>query len=177
MNDVLNTIMKRRSCRSFSAEPVPEELISQVVEAGLYAPNGGGRQDTLTLVVTDPEMIHCLARMNVKYSVWNSDPGYDPFYGAPVVMAVFGKKGSNTLENDASLVIGTMLLAAESLGLAGIWIHRAKQMFESAEGKEILRRLGISEEYEGVGHCVIGYAREDAKEPAPRKAGRVVYVR
>ena len=177
MNEVIKNIMERRSCRDFKPDPVPQEIIDRIVEAGLYAPNGGGRQDTLTLVITDPELRARLSEMNKKYGVWNIGHDFDPFYGAPVVMAVFGKKDSNTLENDGSLIIGTMLLAAQSLGLAGIWVHRAKQEFESEEGKEILKKLGIEDVYEAVGHCLIGYPAKESGEAAPRKEGRVVYAR
>ena len=175
MNEVLKTIHERRATRGFKPDPVPEELLAQVVEAGQYAPNGGGRQDTLTLVITDPSLRDRLSKENAKYGLWNIGREFDPFYGAPVVMVVFGDRESNTCVEDASLIIGTMLLAAKSLGLDGIWVHRAFEEFESEEGKEILKELGIEDKYRAVGHCVIGYAAEEAKPAAPRKEGRVVY--
>ena len=177
MDEVMKAILERRSCRSFKPDLVPEDILNQIIEAGLYAPHGGGRQDTLTLVITNPELRNKLSKMNKLYGVRNTSDEYDPFYGGPVVMVVFGKKGSNTMVHDPSLQIGTMLLAAHSLGLAGIWIHRAKEEFESEEGKAILRELGIPDEYEGVGHCVIGYPAEEPKPAAPRKEGRVVFAR
>ena len=177
MNTVLEAIKARRSCRNFKSDPVSEELLQQIVEAGLYAPTGGGRQDTLTLVITDRELISRLSKMNVTFGVWNRGEDYDPFYGAPVVMVVFGKNGSNTLVNDGSLVIGSMLLAAHSLGLGSIWIHRAKEEFESEEGKKILSELGIPDEYTAVGHCLVGYKAEEPNPAAPRKEGRVVFAR
>ena len=176
MNEVLKAIKERRSCRNFRPDPVPEDILNQIIEAGLYAPNGGGRQDTLTLVITNPELRTRLSRMNKLYGVRNADEEYDPFYGGPVVMVVFGKSGSNTRVHDASLQIGTMLLAAHSLGLGGIWIHRAKEEFDSDEGKAILKDLGIPDEYLAVGHCVIGYPAEAPKPAAPRKEGRVVFA-
>lgn len=177
MNEVLKTIEERRSTRSFKPDPVPEEIIRTIAEAGLYAPNGGGRQDTLTMVITRKDLLERLSEMNAKYGLWNIGKKFNPFYDAPVVMVVFGTKESETRENDGSLIIGTMLLAAQSLGLGGIWVHRAKQEFESEEGKAILRELGIDENrYEAIGHCVIGYPAEPAKPAAPRKEGRIVYV-
>lgn len=176
MNEVMQTIKARRATRGFKPDPVPKELLDQIVEAGLYAPNGGGRQDTLTLVITDPELIARLSKENAKYGLWNIGKEFDPFYGAPVVMVVFGKRESNTCVEDGSLIIGTMLLAAQSLGLSGIWVHRAKEEFESEEGKEILKELGIEDVYTAVGHCLIGYAAEEAGNAAPRKEGRVVYA-
>ena len=176
MNDVLKTIQERRSVRGFKPDPVPKDLLDRIVEAGLYAPNGGGRQDTLTLVITDPDLIARLSKMNAKYGLWDIGRDFDPLYGAPVVMVVFGAKESNTCVEDGSLIIGTMLLAAQSLGLGGIWVHRAKEEFESEEGKEILLALGIEDRYRAVGHCLIGYPEEAAKPAAPRKENRVVYA-
>jgi len=177
MNEVLKTIRERRSTRGFKSEAVPQELIETIAEAGLYAPNGGGRQDTLTLVITDPALIARLSKMNAKYGLWNIGREFDPLYNAPVVMVVFGKRESNTCVEDGSLIIGTMLLAAESLGLDGIWVHRAFEEFESDEGKAILKELGIADEYRAVGHCLIGYAAEEAKPAAPRKENRIVYAK
>ena len=176
MNEVIRTIMERRSTRGFKPDPVPQELLEQVVQAGLYAPNGGGRQETLTLVIRDPALIARLSKMNAQYGLWNIGREFDPLYGAPVVMVVFGRKESETCVEDGSLIIGTMLLAAKSLGLDGIWVHRARQEFESGEGKELLKELGIPDEYRAVGHCLIGYAAEEAKPAAPRKENRVCYV-
>lgn len=176
MNEVLKTIMERRSIRSFKPDMVPAELLEQIVEAGFYAPNGGGRQDTFSIVITDPELISKLSEMNAKYGIWNIGHKFDPFYGAPVVIVVFGDKDSNTCVEDGSLVIGTMLLAAKSLGLGGIWVHRAREEFESEEGKEILKNLGVSDKYRAVGHCLIGYPKEEPEKAAPRKENRVLYV-
>ena len=82
----------------------------------------------------------------------------------------------NTYLYDGSLVMGNLMLAAHSLGLGSCWIHRAKEEFESAEGKALLASLGIEGEYEGIGHCVLGYA--DGEEPAakPRKENWAYYI-
>ena len=72
--------------------------------------------------------------------------------------------------------MGNMLLAAHSLGLGGIWIHRAKEEFEMPEYKQLLKDLGVEGEWEGVGHCAIGYINGEAPEAAPRKERRVFYI-
>lgn len=87
----------------------------------------------------------------------------DPFYGAPVILVVLANKAVPTHVYDGSLVMGNLMNAAESLGVASIWIHRAKEEFESDFGKKILADLGIQGEYEGIGHCALGYAAEPAK--------------
>ena len=103
--------------------------------------------------------------------------GMDPFYGAPVILIVLADKSVPTHVYDGSLVMGNLMNAAQSLGVASIWIHRAKEEFESGFGKKLLADLGIEGEYEGIGHCALGYAAEPAKEPAARKDHYIYYVR
>lgn len=152
---------------------VPREMIEQVIEAGLYAPSGGGRQPAVILAVSDREVRDQLSRLNSKY---DSMHRADPFYGAPVVLAVLVEKSIPTAVCDGSLAIGNMLLAAHSLGLGSCWIHRAKEVFEDEEAKALLERLGMKGDYEGIGHCVLGYPAVEPKKAAPRKAGRVYRI-
>ena len=69
-----------------------------------------------------------------------------------------------------------MMLAAHELGIGSCWIHRAKEEFQLPEGKEILESLGIEGDYEGIGHCILGYADGDYPPPPARKKGRVFYI-
>ena len=86
------------------------------------------------------------------------------------------KKDVVTHVYDGALVMGNLMNAAESLGIASIWIHRAKEEFESDFGKKILEKLGITDEYEGIGHCALGYATQPVAEPVARKADYVYYI-
>jgi hypothetical protein len=72
--------------------------------------------------------------------------------------------------------MGNMMLAAHSLGLGSIWIHRAREEFETDEYKKLLAEWGISGEWEGIGHCAVGYMDCEVPQPAPRKEGRVFRV-
>ena len=172
-NEVLKAMCERRSVRSYKSDPVPQELIKQVVRAGTYAATGMNRQSPIILAVTNKEMRDKLSKMNAD--VMCSDK--DPFYGAPVVLVVLADKSVPTYVYDGSLVMGNMMLAAHSLGLGSCWIHRAKEEFESDFGKKILSDLGIEGDYEGIGHCALGYAKEPAKTPAPRKENYVYYIK
>lgn len=116
-----------------------------------------------------------IAEENCKIGGWSE--GIDPFYGAPVILIVLADKAVPTYQYDGSLVLGNLMNAAESLGGSSIWIHRAKEEFELEFGKKILAELGIEGDYEGIGHCALGYAEEPAKMPAPRKENYVYYVR
>ena len=174
MNEVIRAMIERRSIRSFKADPVPEELLKEVVEAGLYAANGRGRQATAIVAVTAKKLRDRLAAMNCAIGGW--PPDFDPFYGAPAILIVLARKDCPTGIYDGSLVLGNLMLAAHSLGLGGIWIHRAKEEFESAEGREILASLGLAGEWEGIGHCALGYAAGPLPAGAPRKPDRIVWA-
>lgn len=165
MNEMLKTLMERRSCRSYRPDPVPEEILDQILEAGSYAATGMGRQSPIMIAVTDKETRDRLSRMNA--AVMGSTG--DPFYGAPNLIVVLADRKIGTYLYDGSLVMGNLMNAAHALGIASCWIHRAKEEFESEEGKALLRSLGIEGDYEGIGHCILGYAAQEPKAPAPRK--------
>jgi len=163
MNETMQTILSRRSCRSYKPEQIREEDLQQILLAGTYAATGRGLQPVKIVVVQDPETIAQLRRMNAEIMGVTSDP----FYGAPTVCVVLADTDTYTWLEDGSLVMGNLMLAAEAVGAASCWIHRARQEFDSPEGKALLKKWGIPERYRGVGHCILGYA---AEEPAPAKA-------
>lgn len=173
-NEILKAIKERRSIRKFKSEMPKKTDLEQVVEAGLYAANGMGKQATAIIAVTNKELRDHLSEMNRKIGGWSE--GFDPFYGAPLILIVLAKKDWQNRVYDGSLVMGNLMLASHSLGLGSIWIHRAKEEFESDEGKEILKSLGISDEWEGIGHCAVGYIDGDMPKAAPRKDGRVFWA-
>ena len=174
MNEIIKAMLERRSCRKFKAEMPKKEDLQQIVEAGLFAANGKGGQSAIILAITNKEIRDKLADVNRKIGGWPE--GFDPFYGAPAVFVVLAEKNWITHVYDGSLVIGNMLLAAHSLGLGSIWIHRAKEEFEMAEWKELLKSLGAEGEWEGIGHCAVGYVEGELPEAAKRKDGRVFWV-
>ena len=105
------------------------------------------------------------------------DENFDPFYNAPVCLIVLANKEKPTYIYDGTLVMENLMLAAHDLGIGSCWIHRAKEEFESDFGKKILSDLGIDGDYEGIGHCAIGYAAVPAPASAPRKGNYVYYVK
>lgn len=175
MNETLKVLESRRSCRSFRPEMIKKEELQAVIKAGTYAPSGRGRQPSIIIAVTNKELRDRISDENRK--IMGAPKGMDPFYGAPVILIVLADKNVHTYKYDGTLVMGNLLNAAASLGLGSIWIHRAKEEFESDFGKQILKDLGIDGDYEGIGHCALGYAMEEASEPAPRKDDYVYYIR
>ena len=174
-NQVLDNMKTRRSVRKFTTEPVPQALIDQVIEAGLYAASGKGEQDVIVIQIADRAVRDKLSVMN-RQIIGSSNEKLDPFYGAQTVLVVLARKDWPTHVYDGSLVLGNMMLAAHALGLGSCWIHRAKEEFETPWGKELLQSLGITEEYEGIGHCILGYADGEAPKAAARKANRVYQI-
>ena len=172
MNEILKAMKERRSVRKYTAQMPAKSDIEQIVEAGLFAANAMGKQETAIVAVTNKELRDKLSRMNAKVL---GNEAFDPFYGAPVILVVLGRKDWANRVYDGSLVMGNLMLASHALGLGSIWIHRAKEEIESEEGKAILKELGISGEWEGIGHCAIGYADGEIPAPVPRKEGRVYW--
>lgn len=172
--NALEQILHRRSIRRYKAELPSRELIEQITQAGTYAASGRGNQSGLIIAVTNRELRDRISAMNNRF--WGGEEGFDPFYGAPAILMVLAKKDSPHKLYDGSLIMGNMMLAADALGLGTCWIHRAKEVFETEEGKAILRDLGITEEYEGIGNLALGYP--DGRHPVakPRKENYVYFV-
>ncbi|MBE6148567.1 MAG: nitroreductase family protein [Firmicutes bacterium] len=173
MNETINDLLSRRSVKKYKNEMVPEEVINQIIEAGTYAPSGMNKQSAIIVAITNKEIRDRVAKLNAR--VMNNET-IDPFYGAPVVLVVLADKKIPTYIYDGSLVMGNLLLAAHSLGIGACWIHRAKEVFETEEGKEILKSLGIEGEYEGIGNCILGYSNAGKLDPLPRKDNYIYKV-
>ena len=172
MSKTLTVLKTRRSCRAYKPEPIEEEKLNAIIEAGTYAATGMGKQSPIIIAVTDKALRDKLSKMNAAIMGVN----IDPFYGAPELLIVLANKEMPTYIYDGSLVMGNMMNAAADLGVANCWIHRAKEEFESEEGKAILKDLGIEGDYEGIGHLILGYAAKPEAKPAPRKADYVYRV-
>ncbi len=168
MNETLKILETRRSCRKFISGKMPSEAdLNAILKAGVYAPSGMGRQPVKIIAITNKELRDKISAENAKIM---GQSGADPFYGAPVILLVIADATAPTHVYDGSLVMGNLMNAAESLGIANIWIHRAKEEMESDFGKKILKDLGIEGEWEGIGHVALGYADEGGKnDAAPRK--------
>lgn len=173
MNEVIRCLKERRSVRCYKPEQIKEEELAAILEAGEYAPTGRGAQSPIMVVIQDKETIAKLSRMNAAVM---GRENTDPFYGAPTVIVVLADKNCHTYLEDGSLVLGNLMNAAFSLGVDSIWIHRAREEFESEEGKALLKQWGIEGDYAGVGHCLLGYREGELPLPKPRKANYVYRV-
>ena len=174
-NTAMENLLTRRSVRQYTDQMPPMEVIEEICKAGTYAPTGMNKQSPIIIAVTNREMRDSLSRLNAR--VLGND-SIDPFYGAPVVLVVLADKDSSyTYLEDGSLVMGNLMNAAHAKGLGSCWIHRAKEVFESEEGKQILADLGIEGNYVGIGNCILGYVDGEYPEAKPRKENWVSWVK
>ena len=174
MNEIIKAMIERRSVRKYRSDMIPRDIIDEIIEAGLYAASGKNFQGVKIIAVTDKKTRDELSTLNCSIGGWDSN--FDPFYGAPVVLLVISDKSHPTCVYDGSLVMGNLMLAADSLGIGSCWIHRAKQEIETDYGKKLLSDLGIEGDWEGIGHCVLGYADGERNAAPARKADRVYYI-
>ena len=173
MSEVLDKIKSRRSIRKYRSDMIPQDKLEKIIEAGTYAATGMGKQSPIIIAVTNKELRDKLSAMNAK--IMGVD-NMDPFYGAPVVLIVLADKSRPTCVYDGSLVMGNLMNAAHALGVDSCWIHRAREVFASEEGKALKAEWGVPESYVGIGHCVLGYRSGEYPKAKARKDGFVIRV-
>ncbi len=169
----LKLLHERRSIRKFKPQQIRDEELQAVLEAGTYAPNGMGKQPCIIIAVQNKEDINLLKKMNA--GAMGKDT--DPYYGAPTILLVLCDIVSPTPVESGSAVITYLLAAAHAAGLGGCWIHRERQMFDSLDGKALLKKWGVRGEYVGVAGCALGYIEGENPDPAPRKEGYIIHVK
>ena len=174
MDPVLDALLNRRSIRRFKAELPAREDLEKIAELGLYAASGHNQQLTRIVIVTKPDLIAKLREWNRVIGGWAE--GFDPFYGAQALLLVLSERSTPNYVYDGALVMGNMMLAAHALGLGSCWINRARQEFDTEEGKAVLASLGIEGDYEGIGHCIVGIPDGPPPKAAPRRPGRIVWA-
>ncbi len=172
-NESIKTLLTRRSVRKFKPEHITEEEMETILEAGKYAPTGRGTQCTKFVAIRNKAVRDKLSEMNAEILGVN----HDPFYGAPDVIAVFANSAATlTWVEDGALAMGNLMNAAHALGIGSCWIHRARETFDSPEGRAMAAAWGLPEGYEGIGYCILGYAEGEEPLPKPRKEDFVVYI-
>lgn len=172
-NEVIEALLSRRSCRSYTNQMPTDEELQTIVNAGLYAPSGKNGQSSIMICITNKEIRDTLSKLNAQ--VMNSET--DPFYGAPAVIAVLGDASNKLFVQDASLSMQNLMLSAHALGLGSCWINRAYEVFRSLEGKKLKQTWNIPDSYEGVAFCIIGHAANTTAPAAPRRNNRVITIK
>lgn len=173
MNEVLKALKERRSCRKYLPRQVEQDALDAILEAGTYAPTGMNRQAPVIVAIQDPDTVKLVSKLNAAVMGVDSDP----FYGAPTVVVVLADPAVRTYLHDGALVMGNLMNAAHAVGVDSCYIFRAKEVFETEEGKALLRQWGVPEHFVGIGNCILGYGDEGGKRPvSPRKEGYIIKV-
>ena len=170
MKDFYDIIKGRRSVRAYKSDDVPSDKLERILEAGTYAPTGRGKQSPQIIAVTDKKYRDKISKLNAAIMGTDSDP----YYGAPVIVLVLADGNANTFVEDGSCVLENLMLAAYAEGLGSVWVHREREIFDSEEGKALLKKWGIEGEWIGIGHCILGYPAAEPKPAAPRKPDYIV---
>ena len=171
MNDLIQMFKTRRSCKAYTDQKVEESVLDAILEAGTYAPTGMGRQSPLIVCVQDQETRDKISQLNA--AIMKTD--IDPFYGAPIVVVVFGDTRVPTYRDDANLVMGNLLNAAHAVGVDSCYIYRAREVFQTPEGQELMKQWGIDPAYEGIGNVILGYGKPEGIKPAAKR--KADYIR
>lgn len=171
MNDLIQMFKTRRSCKAYTDQKVEESVLDAILEAGTYAPTGMGRQSPLIVCVQDQETRDKISQLNA--AIMKTD--IDPFYGAPIVVVVFGDTRVPTYRDDANLVMGNLLNAAHAAGVDSCYIYRAREVFQTPEGQELMKQWGIDPAYEGIGNVILGYGKPEGIKPATKR--KADYIR
>lgn len=164
--ETILALTTRRSVRKYKLQPVPQETLDKILQAGIFAPTARNTQSPIIIVIKNAEVRKQLQKVNAE--IGGMPEGFDPFFGAPLVLLVVAKKYPNCVY-DGSCVISNLMNAAWSLGVASCWVHRAKEEMQTDFGRQLMQKLGIEDEVEGIGHVALGYAEGEIPQAKPRK--------
>lgn len=183
-NEVLAVIKRRRSIRAFLPTQVEREKVEAIVEAGLYAPNGGDETWHFA-VVRNADRLEELNRLAKRHAStcglpWLEDLGkgeaFHSVYHAPTVILVSSDPNSYTAEADTSAATENILLAAESLDIGSCWGFFVTQAFQTEEGQALAKEVGIPEGHRVYTSVMLGYKAGDTPAATERKPGLITYV-
>lgn len=174
MNETIHTLITRRSIRKYKKAQISDSDLHFILQAGMNAASGGGKEPCTIVVIQDTETIREISALNAKIMGTKKDP----LYGAPTVLIVFADmEKSADAWSDGCLILGNLMNAAASLHLGSCWINRAKEEFETPEGVALLKKWNLPTHLTGVGHCIIGYCDETYPLVQPRKDDFIKFVR
>lgn len=172
--DVFSCIATRHSTRKFKEEPVPQEVLDKVIEAGRQAPSGKHKNQSRFIVIRKKEVLQELialvqqefAKMEVTQE--NDDNfggairaakkgGYVFMYNAPVLIVVANKRDYGNKYADVSCAMQNMMLAANALDLGSCWINQLRWLQDNPVLRAYLQKLGMAEDEEVCASLSIGY--------------------
>ena len=194
MNEVLKNIYGRRSVRAYSDEPVSEEAIKEIIKAGFHAPNGMNVQALRFVVVQKRELLMQYSEIGKRMSMANfknrlegavpqermglerlienlSNPKFDIFYGATVLILVFAAPGALTPNEDGALAAENMMLAAHSMGIGSCWIGFAGTL---GYNPDVMKELNVPSDHKLIAPLIFGHPKKGDMAPSQRMEAPIV---
>ncbi len=190
--DILDIMKERRSIRKYTDRNLKDEDLKKIIEAGLYAPNAGGGQRSMLVVMKDKSLVEKVGRLNAgcmrrdklmggyvsaeQPSLIDDVTIKSGFYGAPAVIAVFAQKRFLYNIPDAFCCAENMVLEAYDLGISSCIVARGEETFLTPEGQDYLKKWNVPENMECKCFVLLGYVDGKYPEIKERRAGRVLVV-
>ncbi len=185
-NQVLETIKKRRSVRSFKEDQITDQELQTVLTAGLYAPTAGNQQLWHFTVIQNKEWLQQL-NINAKKNAAQSEnehiqqigknEKFNIFYGAPTVVVVSGQEDGLAIESDCAAATQNILLAAESIGLGACWVNLTLLSLDGDKGAQYKQRLGVPAGYKPFSSVILGYKKIEPVNAPVRKENLINYIK
>lgn len=187
-------IYQRRSSRAYTAQPVPDEMVEEILDAGRHTPSANNKQNTHFFVITNEEkraelraaVTGVLAGMEEKEGmppvflslIKRAKQGeVDVTYGAPVLIVTANKKGSANAAADCACALQNMMLTASALGLGNVWVNQFLMLRDAPPIAEFFAGIGLEEDEELFGSLAVGFVEKLETAPLPRTGNPVTYIK
>ena len=190
--ELLDIIKDRRSIRKYTNEQIPKQHLEKIIEAGLCAPNAGGRQGTVIVGVHNKELTEIVGKLNLarfdrgrlegsyvskeQPSIIDNPNIKSGFYGAPSVCIVFAQKNFLYSIPDAFCAAENMVLQATELGISSCIIARGEETFDNDYGNNLLKEWGVPENYIARCFVILGYIDGEQPQAKPMHPNRYKIV-
>lgn len=194
MNDIIQNIMSRRSCRKFKEEQIKEEILSEIIEAGRFAPSGGNCQSCHLIMIQNQVILHEIdelvkdefAKIEISDDMYTSiinsikqsrNGNYHFFYNAPTLIIIANKIGYPNNIADSACLLQNMMLAASSLEIGSCWVNQLRWLDGNVQIHNKMLDLGLKEDEMITGGLALGYWDMQMNKPLERTGNVVTYIK
>jgi nitroreductase len=180
VNQVIENIKQRRSCRDFKKNDISEKDLELILEAGLYAPSGMNRQDCVFTVLQGKNLERLGIAVREAFKLGEGcekrdvEDDYICYHNAPALILVSGDRNNMNSNSDCACAIQNIFLSAASLGLSSCWINQPRNTTDAPQVRALYDEFGIPKNHIVYGSAALGYANV-LKEAAERRPGRILF--
>lgn len=179
MNNTLLTISQRYSCRKYRQEPIKEEDLNLILQAGLFAPTALNSKLCHIYALTNKSDVDNLAheiKLEMNSQGFNKPDDYHCAYNSPMLILVTGPKDYTRRVEDGSCILQNIFLAATSLNIGSCWINQLRTTQDAPNVRKLLSSYGIPEDHLVVGCAALGYC-DDKKVNKDKDASRIHIIK